>query len=309
MTERGRVERPSDRWVSIALSVTLHGALVGALAYGFWTYHKSRAPTPTLAIQATVVDPHSLSAAPNRALPQPKSTQPKPTPAPETQTTPPPPPQPPPEEPTGPPEPTPEELAQRQQAEKEQQEKAQAEQQAAEQRRLEEQKQQEQQRQDEQKRQEEQKRQAKAEAERKAAAKKREAQRLAEQKRQEEAQRQSDEQEKAQMEANLKQDLAAEERANTARSSGALASWEAQIAARIRSQWNPPATAKPGIECVLDVTQIPGGQVVNVQIASCNADQAVRDSIQVAAYRASPLPPPPDPSLFERNLEITFKPN
>lgn len=304
MAERGKVERPSDRWVSIAMSVTLHGALVAALAYGFWKYHKSQPPTPNLAIQATVVDPRSVSAAPQQALPQPKATQPTPTPPAETQTTPPPPPQPAPEEPTGPPEPTPDELAQRQQAEKEQQQKAQAEQQAAEQRKLDEQKQ-------EQQRQEEQKRQAqqKAEADRKAAAKKREAQRLAEQKRQEEAQRQVDEQDKAQAEANLKQDLAAEERAAAARSSGAMASWEAQIKARIRSQWSPPATAKPGIECVLDVTQIPGGQVVNVQIGSCNGDQAVRDSIQVAAYRASPLPPPPDPSLFVRQLEITFKPN
>jgi len=34
----------------------------------------------------------------------------------------------------------------------------------------------------------------------------------------------------------------------------------------------------------------------------------VRESIESAVYRASPLPPPPDPALFERNLEIRFKP-
>jgi colicin import membrane protein len=35
----------------------------------------------------------------------------------------------------------------------------------------------------------------------------------------------------------------------------------------------------------------------------------VRESIAAAVYRASPLPPPPDPSLFDRNLTITFKPD
>jgi colicin import membrane protein len=49
--------------------------------------------------------------------------------------------------------------------------------------------------------------------------------------------------------------------------------------------------------------------VTNVRIGNCNGDQAVRESIEAAVYRASPLPPPPDPSLFERSLEITFKPD
>jgi colicin import membrane protein len=35
----------------------------------------------------------------------------------------------------------------------------------------------------------------------------------------------------------------------------------------------------------------------------------VRESIEAAVYRASPLPPPPDPGLFDRNLKITFKPD
>jgi colicin import membrane protein len=35
----------------------------------------------------------------------------------------------------------------------------------------------------------------------------------------------------------------------------------------------------------------------------------VRQSIEAAVLRASPLPVPPDPSLFERNIEVRFKPN
>jgi hypothetical protein len=35
----------------------------------------------------------------------------------------------------------------------------------------------------------------------------------------------------------------------------------------------------------------------------------VRQSIEAAAYRASPLPPPPDPALFDRDVVVTFTPH
>jgi colicin import membrane protein len=60
---------------------------------------------------------------------------------------------------------------------------------------------------------------------------------------------------------------------------------------------------------VLNVTQVPGGEVAKVSIGECNGDQAVRESIEAAVYRASPLPAPPDPALFDRNLKINFKPD
>ncbi len=301
-------ERTSDRWVSIVLSVLLHAALAGALAYGWWTFRQSEPPKPTLAIEATVVDARSVkgvgtvtpAAPPPAPAPAPPAPERPPQPAPQT-------------EPEGPPEPTVDELAQRAKAQKEQEEQAakQKEQQAQEQ-----QAQQEAQRQQEQKRQDEERKQAQQQAaERKAkeeadAKKRAEEKRLAEQKKLEDDKRRAAEaQERAQSEAELKRNLDAEERLNAARSSGALASWQAQITARIQRAWLRPPSARAGIECVLEVTQVPGGEVTNVQLGTCNGDQAVRDSIVAAVYRASPLPPPPDPSLFERNLEITFKPD
>src|SRR6185437_4053540 len=101
-------ERKSDRRVSIALSVVLHGALAGALIFGWWTYHqRSQAVTPTLAIEATVVDSKSVKGAVTPA-PQPPAPTPPPPPAPTPPPPQPPPPAPPVEE-NGPPEPTPEE--------------------------------------------------------------------------------------------------------------------------------------------------------------------------------------------------------
>jgi hypothetical protein len=35
----------------------------------------------------------------------------------------------------------------------------------------------------------------------------------------------------------------------------------------------------------------------------------VRQSIENAVYRASPLPDPPDPALFERKITLRFVPN
>ena len=108
--------------------------------------------------------------------------------------------------------------------------------------------------------------------------------------------------------ADLQRGIEAEERLDAARASGALASWIAQIQARIQHSWNRPPSAKSGLECTLHITQVPGGEIVNVQLGACNGDEAVKQSIQDAALRASPLPAPPDPSLFERNLDVTFRP-
>jgi len=258
--------------VSITLSVLLHTALLGALAYGWLLFRRPPRPAPTLAIEAHVVDTRSV----------PGVVQPAP-------------PQAPPES-VGPPQPTSEELEQREQ-QRQQEEAAAAEQQraaeqaaaaaaaAAEARAAAESK-------------------AREEAEHKAHEQAEAQKRAAEEK-----QRQAEAQEQAQLEEDLQHDLAAEEQAKKARAGPALASWQSQIAARINRAWLRPPTAQPGIECILNVTQVPGGEVTEVTIGACNGDQAVRESIEAAVYRASPLPPPPDPALFDRHLRIDFKPD
>jgi colicin import membrane protein len=49
--------------------------------------------------------------------------------------------------------------------------------------------------------------------------------------------------------------------------------------------------------------------VTSARVTRCNGDAAVRQSIENAVYRASPLPDPPDPALFQRNFPIEFKPD
>ncbi|MGB6450502.1 MAG: cell envelope integrity protein TolA [Steroidobacteraceae bacterium] len=304
------LERRSDRWVSTALSVVLHGALIGVLVYGWLSFRKESRPPPTLAINATVVSSKAVNGSsavtqPTPARAPPQKVPPAPTPPP------PPPPQPAVDESTVPPPPdmTARQEAARKAAQAADQQAAQA--QADAERKMREAAQRKEQEEEQKVAEEKAKKlaEAKAAAEAKKRALAAEQQRLADAKRKAEEKRRADEAKAlAANQADLQQSVEADEKALAARSGPAMASWVQLIRARIEHAWIRPPTAKEGIDCTVDVTQVPGGQVVNVKVGTCNGDAAVIQSIQDAAYRASPLPAPPDPTLFERDLQLDFKP-
>lgn len=111
-----------------------------------------------------------------------------------------------------------------------------------------------------------------------------------------------------QREADLKSQIEEEEGRAQAESAGLLNQYIAMIEQRIVRNWNRPPSARTGLECKVRVAQTPSGTVLSVQIDQCNGDAAVKQSIEAAVMRSSPLPPPPDPRLFERNLVLVFKP-
>lgn len=161
-------------------------------------------------------------------------------------------------------------------------------------------------------RQEEQRRRE-AEAEKRRQAAEAERKRLEEIKRkqEEEARKRREAQEaraQAAREEELRRQLEAEEGRMQAENAGLLNQYIAMIEQRIVRNWNRPPSARPGLECEVRVTQAPSGSVLSVQLGRCNGDAAVRQSIEAAVMRSSPLPPPPDPRLFERNLVLVFKP-
>ena len=123
-----------------------------------------------------------------------------------------------------------------------------------------------------------------------------------------EREKQAAERARVQRESELNAQIQAEERVAAARASGAMAQYIGQITGRIERAWIRPSSARPGLECEVRVTQAPGGTVTAVQVTRCNGDEAVRQSIETAVLRASPLPLPSDPALFERNLVVTFRP-
>jgi colicin import membrane protein len=114
--------------------------------------------------------------------------------------------------------------------------------------------------------------------------------------------------EQAEIERRRQQELEAEERRLEAMQADDMARWVFALQQAISRNFIPPASAPVDLECVVDVRQAPGGTVANVSIGRCNGDEAVRRAIEAAVFKASPLPAPENPRIFERDLRITFKP-
>jgi len=131
----------------------------------------------------------------------------------------------------------------------------------------------------------------------------------AERKRLEDIERQREENERLRRELEAEQrqaELDAEERRFTARNSAAMDAYQFAIARRISQSWAVPASADSETRCTVSVTQLPGGDIVGVNIRSCNGDDAVKRSVEAAIWRSTPLPEPSDPDLFDRNLTLNL---
>jgi colicin import membrane protein len=288
-------------WRALALSFLLHSAIVAAAVYGWFTWKHRPPPTETLAIEATVVDERELKGIATKPEPAPEPPLPEPAPP-----EPVPEPEPAPVEDQGPPKPDPAEIErkkQEQEQEKLDEQKREQEEKAAQELK---------ERENAEKVEAEKQAVAKAAAARAAAEKAAADKKALEKKRAEDAaaaKKAAEEKARLARQAELQRSLEAEERGNAIRNSDEAARWHAQIIARVTRAWIKPPSAQPGISCIVSVTQVPGGEVTAVRVNSCSInDAALRESVEAAVYRASPLPPPPDPALFERNLELTFAP-
>jgi colicin import membrane protein len=109
-------------------------------------------------------------------------------------------------------------------------------------------------------------------------------------------------------EAELREKLAEEETRTSAGYQSLKASYVRAIQAHVEQRWYEPPGVTAGLSCTIYVTQIPGGEVVGMRFGPCNGGAAVRQSIETAVRNASPLPPPPEPALFEREVELVFTP-
>ena len=116
---------------------------------------------------------------------------------------------------------------------------------------------------------------------------------------------------KAQLDAETQREAAQEAARMEAERTGVMADYILQIQNQIARNWNQPLSAKPGLECRINVVQLLSGDVVDAKVdsAHCNGDDAVKRSIEAAVQRASPLPKPPSQAVFERNLIVTFRPD
>jgi colicin import membrane protein len=290
-----RTKRSDQRWV---LSILLHLAVVGLLlGAGYWMQHRPR-PVASLGIEARVVAGDALNAMAAPPEPEPAAV-PMEDPPPSL-----------PEQPEAEPQPTPQQIAA--QAEEAEQQRVAEERRLAAEREVAERKAAEAraERERREKERQEQERLAREKAEKEKAAKA-ERERLARLQAEKEAAdkaRQQREDELSRQLAIEAAQQAAEERIAAVRASGLANQYIALIRAKIEAGWIKPPSATAGLDCEVRVTQAAGGTVLEATVGRCNGDEAVRQSIVAAVLRASPLPAPPDPALFDRNLRFNFRP-
>jgi colicin import membrane protein len=106
----------------------------------------------------------------------------------------------------------------------------------------------------------------------------------------------------------LQQEIANEEKAHDAGMASLMARYKALIQQKIQNNWVRPPSTPDDLKCTVEVRQVVGGTVTSANVLSCNGDDAVRQSIVTAVLKASPLPAPPDPTLFDPDLTFDFVP-
>jgi hypothetical protein len=82
-----------------------------------------------------------------------------------------------------------------------------------------------------------------------------------------------------------------------------------QVQARIDRAWERPRTdiGAQRFSCRARVMQDPQGNVTSVKLDHCNGSQRWRQSLAIAIRSASPLPAPPDPSVYADLLTLNFE--
>ena len=88
-----------------------------------------------------------------------------------------------------------------------------------------------------------------------------------------------------------------------------LESYAAKIRAKVRGNIVLPPGIAGNPEAIFEVNQLPGGDVLSIRLKRSSGVPALDDAIERAIKKSSPLPLPDDPSQFQRNLEIKYRPH
>ena len=89
---------------------------------------------------------------------------------------------------------------------------------------------------------------------------------------------------------------------------GLEARYAAALQEAILRNWTRPESVPLGQRCRINIRQIPGGEVVDVEVsASCPYDELGRRSVEAAVLKAQPLPYAGFEAVFRRNLNLNFE--
>jgi colicin import membrane protein len=92
--------------------------------------------------------------------------------------------------------------------------------------------------------------------------------------------------------------------------SKALAAWQDKIRGKIRGNIILPQGIPGNPEAIFDVALLPTGEVLpgSVRQRRSSGHAAYDEAVYRAILKSSPLPKPDNPALFERQLELRFRP-
>ncbi len=111
----------------------------------------------------------------------------------------------------------------------------------------------------------------------------------------------------AQRESEMKAAADAEQRAAASRRG--LADWVGRITGKIRGNMVLPQSIQGNPQAVFKLTLLPSGEVLQpVRLVKSSGNAALDAAIERAILKSSPLPKPEDPAVFQRELEIRYKP-
>jgi colicin import membrane protein len=84
--------------------------------------------------------------------------------------------------------------------------------------------------------------------------------------------------------------------------------YAAALTQAIRSNWSRPDNVPLTVRCVINITQLPGGKVIDVQVSpACPYDALGKRSVEAAVLKAQPLPYAGFESVFSRELKLNFQ--
>ncbi|MDF1646231.1 MAG: cell envelope integrity protein TolA [Legionellaceae bacterium] len=98
--------------------------------------------------------------------------------------------------------------------------------------------------------------------------------------------------------------------ANRARMSGVVDKYKALILGAIGQQWILPDQVDTSLSSRFKIRLAPNGAVLEVQLTRSSGDPVLDRSAQAAIYKASPLPVPSEPEMFNvfREISLTVRP-
>jgi colicin import membrane protein len=87
-----------------------------------------------------------------------------------------------------------------------------------------------------------------------------------------------------------------------------MAAWVSRIRNKIRGNINLPQDLTGNPEAIFDVALLPTGEVLTVRMRKSSGHRGYDEAVERAILKSSPLPKPEPASLFDRQLELRFRP-